>query len=102
MSILENYFGSDYKKSTVWAKGHEIPGYDKNVWRRDDHGWAMKYSDYGDRNSEYGWEFDHYPVPAILGGADDISNLRPLHWEGNATHGGLLGAFLNNPMTGRT
>ena len=55
-------------------------------------GRAIRFSDYGDRNSEFGWEFDHYPIPASLGGSDDIFNLRPLHCTTNASLGGLLGA----------
>ena len=43
----------------VWDKGTPIPGYDPNTWRRDAYGNIMKYSDFGNRKSEYGWERDH-------------------------------------------
>jgi hypothetical protein len=95
MSALANLFGSDYKKYQVWLKGHSIPGWDDSVWRRDDNGSVIKYSDYGDRSSKHGWEMDHFPLPNIFGGADDVSNLRPLHCISNARHGGLLGSLLN-------
>ncbi len=82
-------------KDSVWALGTEIPGYDPAVWRYDAHGNVLKYSDYGDRNSTHGWEIDHYPIPKVLGGGDHLGNVRPLHYVANASHGGLLGAFLN-------
>jgi len=84
----------EQRKLAVWAKGHIIPGYDSAIWRRDDYGRTIRYSDHGDRNSSHGWEQDHHPVPAALGGRDDVANLRPLHCINNASLGGLLGALL--------
>ncbi|HEX4273315.1 MAG TPA: hypothetical protein VHZ32_18125 [Rhizomicrobium sp.] len=87
------------KKLAVWSKGATIfqngVHHDPAIWRHDAHGNVIRYSDYGDRNSKYGWEFDHYPLPASLGGNDDLSNLRPLHYAANASHGGILGGLLN-------
>lgn len=51
----------------VWRKGQIIPGLDPFIWRSDDFGNRIKRSDYGDRNSRYGWEKDHI-VPRALGG----------------------------------
>lgn len=84
----------DSRKIAVWAKGQIIQNYDPAVWRRDAFGHAIRYSDYGDRNSTYGWEIDHIHASA-LGGSDDLSNLRPLHCKNNAGLGGLLGGILN-------
>ena len=84
----------DYRKAQVWLKGAEIPGYDASVWRRDHLGYAIRYSDYGNRDSDYGWEIDHI-VATALGGSDDITNLRPLHWRNNASHGGTLAGLLS-------
>lgn len=75
------------KEQLVWEKGRPIPDWDPAIWRWDDHGTVMKRSEYGNRNSEHGWEIDHHPVPAALGGSDDISNLRPLNWRNNASAG---------------
>ncbi|MBN8982099.1 MAG: HNH endonuclease [Rhizobiales bacterium] len=83
-----------HRKLAVWAKGNLIPGYDPAIWRRDAFGHAIRFSDYGDRQSDHGWEIDHI-VATALGGADDISNLRPLHHTNNSTLGGLLGGLLN-------
>ena len=50
----------------------------------------IKRGKYGDRTSDYGWEIDH-TKPVSEGGSDDLSNLRPLQWENNATkQGGRL------------
>lgn len=97
MSNYQNPFSAlfestnESKKLLVWNKGRVIPGYDAATWRWDDKGNVMKFSEYGNRNSKHGWEIDHYPLPSALGGSDNISNLRPLHWEANASHGGAFG-----------
>ena len=67
----------------VWQKGLVDLTYDPAVWRKDVRGSWIKWNEYGNRNSEYGWEIDHIK-PQALGGSDDISNLRPLHWQSNA------------------
>ena len=66
----------------VWVKGHEIDDFDSSLWRRDDFGVPMKYDDYGNRNSEHGWEIDHI-ITVDDGGSDDLSNLRPLNYKSN-------------------
>ena len=81
-------------KLAVWAKGSVILDYDPTVWRHDAYGSVMRYSDYGNRNSDHGWEIDHYPVPNALGGAESLRNARPLNWHNNASSGGTLGGLL--------
>lgn len=68
----------------VWEKGTVVSGNDQNVWRQDQcKAWiGRRY--YGDRQSQYGWEIDHIK-PESEGGGDELSNLRPLQWQNNAS-----------------
>ena len=70
-------------KDHVWAKAHYAdPENERRGFRRDSNGTWIRYQDYGDRNSEYGWEIDHIS-PTALGGSDTLENLRPLHFKAN-------------------
>ena len=68
--------------NAVWMKGTTIPEYDSRVWRRDEFGSAIKFSEYGNRESDFGWEIDHI-IPLVDGGFNTIGNLRPLQWATN-------------------
>jgi hypothetical protein len=70
---------SDQMIQDVWKKGHVVANNDPAVWRKDDCGAWIGKSDYGNRNSQYGWEIDHISP----GGSDELDNLRPLQWENN-------------------
>ena len=75
-------FASDLPEQ-VWQKAHQVsPENERNGFRKDDCGTWIRRQDYGDRNSPYGWESDHM-VPASRGGSNNLSNLRPLHWQNN-------------------
>jgi 5-methylcytosine-specific restriction endonuclease McrA len=82
-------------RQIAWGSAKIIPGYDQAQWRWDDYGSVMKWSEYGNRDSEFGWEIDHR-VPSAAGGSDAFSNLRALNWRNNASLGGLLAAALSN------
>ncbi|NPV82768.1 MAG: HNH endonuclease [Candidatus Aminicenantes bacterium] len=63
----------------VWERGRVVANNNPAIWRKDECGAWICRQDYGNRNSQYGWEIDHISP----GGPDILSNLRPLQWENN-------------------
>ena len=66
----------------IWNKGRVIEGLDPKVWRMDCFGNFIKWDEYGNRNSRFGWEHDHI-LPVSWNGSDRLDNLRPLQWKSN-------------------
>jgi len=82
---------SDETVQKVWEKGTPDSYNDPNVFRKDECGAWIHRAAYGKRESRFGWEIDHIK-PESEGGGDELSNLRPLHWENNASkQAGRLG-----------
>ncbi|MEM6718370.1 MAG: HNH endonuclease signature motif containing protein [Bacteroidota bacterium] len=75
---------TDAQKLSVWRKGKRVNDKSSLTWRKDKCGNEIKWSEYGNRNSNYGWEIDHITAVAN-GGSDYLSNLQPLHWKNNAS-----------------
>ncbi len=77
---------NDFTKQSVWNQGRIVPSCNPADWRHDRDGKAIKWGDYGDRRSKYGWEIHHLRAKS-RGGSDDLANPIPLHWETNARLG---------------
>ena len=73
---------NDSKINEVWCKGEIVVGYDEKYVRQDQCNAWIKYSEYGNRDSRFGWEM-HHILAKSKGGSDDVSNLIPLQWENN-------------------
>lgn len=70
----------------VWRAASVVDGFNADVVRKDACGaWIMK-SQYGNRDSVFGWEIDHV-YPLAMGGDDEIINLRAMQWENNLSKG---------------
>lgn len=69
----------DENIQAVWNKGAIPVPQEAANWRKDTCGAWIARNQYGNRNSDYGWEIDHINP----NGGDAISNLQPLQWENN-------------------
>lgn len=82
---------TDKEIQAVWRKGKKPSFfwsffYSANQWRTDICGSWICRSDYGRRDSEYGWEIDHIR-PKSKDGSNLMRNLQPLHWRNNLRKG---------------
>lgn len=64
----------------VWNKSVGDIGQDPDQWRQDEEGRTISRSDYGNRDSKWGWFIDHI-TPLSQGGSDALENLRPLNYR---------------------
>jgi hypothetical protein len=80
----------------VWEKGAEVPWKDPSEWRRDSYGNLIYRWDYGNRNSNHGWEKDHIDP----WGPDELSNYQPLQWQENVKKGQRRSFFNPPPFQG--
>lgn len=78
MAMLEDL------KRACWGRTSPVSG-QINAWdfRKDCLGNLVRYADFGNRHSPFGWELE-YIVPIRLGGSSDAENLQALHWKASA------------------
>lgn len=76
-------FGGTYsthaKRVAIWSKAAPIPGCDKAIWRCDDQGRVIRWADYDDRFSRYGWTVVRAPGEGRLAQTLGMSTARPVH-----------------------
>ena len=72
-------------KRAAWGKTSPVSGGQVNSWefRKDCLGNLVRYADFGNRHSPFGWELD-YIIARGKGGTNDPENLQALHWKANA------------------
>lgn len=70
----------------VWKKAMTVNGVDPDAFRQDYAGAWIRYADYGNRKSQYGWEIDHLK-PLSQGGEELNTNYLPLQWQNNVRKG---------------
>jgi hypothetical protein len=77
---------SDAQKQTAWNKAKIVENdNDKGkVWRKDLADAWIKFTDYGDQESDYGWEVDH-AFPESKGGGTEDYNIQAMNWKNNKT-----------------
>lgn len=85
---------TEEQKIYYWGKANTVDGEDLHEVKRDASGAIIHYSDYKDRDSDYGWEIDHIYPKALLEEAgvpeeliNDPRNLRPMNWKNNVSKG---------------
>ncbi|MBI2673797.1 MAG: HNH endonuclease [Candidatus Zambryskibacteria bacterium] len=76
--MFKKTFGEETIQA-VWEKGQEVSSWDSTKFRKDKCGAPITHSQYGNIDSDEGWEIDHINPD----GSDHISNLRPLQWANN-------------------
>ena len=77
MSMLEDL------KRAAWGRTSPVQG-QMNSWefRKDCLGNLIRYADFGNRHSPFGWELEY--ITAMLSAGTSPDNVQALHWKANA------------------
>jgi hypothetical protein len=67
---------SDEEKCLIWYQGIPFNNFRPDKWMRDKQGKLMLFSEYENRDSEYGWKIDRINP----NDGDHPSNLQPILW----------------------
>ena len=77
-------------KDIAWNTACAVPNHDPSVERWDPCGAWIRYADFENHNSDYGWDIDHvfpvaklryHKVPRMLW--NHTLNIRAIHWKNN-------------------
>ena len=77
-------------KDIAWNTACAVPNHDPSVERWDPCGAWIRYADFENHNSDYGWDIDHvfpvaklryHKVPRMLW--NHALNIRAMHWKNN-------------------
>jgi hypothetical protein len=72
-------FSTHARRASAWEQALRIPGCDKAEWRCDAQGRVIRWSDYGDRLSGYGWTIDRTRGEGWLASALGVVKSKPIH-----------------------
>jgi len=88
MTLLEDL------KRAAWSRTSQVGGHN-NAWefRKDRLGNMVRWADYGNRKSPFGWELDHIE-PKSVAGSTNPENLQALHWRATAARSNNIPAAL--------
>lgn len=89
MSILSTLFASKHRKLAAWQNARLVNGSDPKVIRQDDTGAMIRWNDYADRNSNWGWLIERRQS-----GARGRDEFRAVHCQNVAKRAGLFGGLL--------
>ena len=78
----------------AWERCGRIPGCDKAVWRQDAEGRVIRWSDFGDRFSRYGWELVPRQRSGVLRLAFPARRFGAVHWRGLTADALTIDPFL--------
>ena len=84
-------------KRAAWGRTSPVSQTQLNAWefRKDCLGNLVRFTDFGNRHSPFGWELD-FIVPRSTGGSSDPENLQALHWRATAARGENIPAGLRS------
>jgi hypothetical protein len=47
------------QRDIAWSRGAQVPGLEPSRWRVDHFGWLMRFEDFEQQNSDFGWTITH-------------------------------------------